>query len=89
LIVVIVVLEEKCLWCSEKLTGTIELLSEHSRTHGDFDGEHAIDVQSAGNDRVLKAVNASGSCGACGTPFFYKAFSVMQMRAQGEMSSGK
>jgi len=87
--VVIVLLEEKCLWCSEKLTGMIELLSEHSRTHGDFDGEHAVDVQSASNDRVLKAVNASGSCGSCGTPFFYKAFSVMQMRARGEMAPGK
>lgn len=65
------------------------MLAEHSRTHGDFDSEHGIDVQNAGSDRVLKAVNASGTCRACGTPFFYKTFSVMQMRSRGEMARDK
>ena len=85
---VIVLLEEKCLWCSEVLAGTIELRSDKSRTHGDFDGEHGIDVQNAGNDRVLKAINVSGVCRGCGTPFFYKAFSVMQMKARGDITPG-
>jgi hypothetical protein len=86
--VVIVLLEEKCLWCSEIVTGTIELRAENSRTHGDFEDEHGIDVQNAGNDRVLKAINVSGVCRGCGTPFFYKAFSVMQMKARGDMTPG-
>ena len=86
---VIVVMEEKCLWCSERISGTIELLAEHSRTYGDFDGEHGIDVQNAGSDRVLKAINASGACPACGTPFLYKAFSVMQGKAREGMAPGK
>lgn len=85
---VIVLLEEKCLWCSESLTGTIELYIDHSRTSGDIDGEHAVDVQNAGSDRVLKAINASGTCQSCGTPFFYKAFSVMQVKARGQQSAG-
>ena len=86
---VIVVMEEKCLRCSERISGTIELLAERSTTHGDFDGEHGVDVQSAGSDRVLKAINASGACPACGTPFFYKAFSVMQMQGREQMAPGK
>ena len=85
---VIVLLEEKCLWCSEKLTGTLELLGERSRSDGDFDGEHGVDVQCDGSDRVLKAINASGKCRACGTTFLYKAFSVMQVRAEAEPAVG-
>ena len=87
--VVIVLLEERCLWCSEKLTGTLELLGDRSRTDGDFDGEHGADVQSGGADRVLKAINASGTCRACGTAFLYKAFSVIQMRAKAEPAAGQ
>ena len=86
---VVVLFEEKCLWCSAKLAGTIELGEGFSRTNGDFDPEHAVDVQNAGSDRVLKAVNACGRCSACGTLFYYKAFSVMQMRAKAETASGK
>lgn len=81
---VIVLLEETCLWCSERLSGTIELDAGSSRTSGDFESDHAVDVQNAGADRVLKAVNATGVCPSCETPFFYKAFSVMQMRAKNE-----
>ncbi len=86
---VIVLLEEKCLLCSEELTGTLELKSAQSRSDGDFDKEHAVDVQSSGSDRVLKAINVSGECRACGTQFFYKAFSVMQMRAKGKPSASQ
>ena len=84
---VIVLLEEKCLWCSEELTGTLELTSVESRSDGDFDKEHAVDVQSGGSDRVLKTINVAGECRACGTQFFYKVFSVMQMRAKGKPSA--
>ena len=86
---VIVLIEEKCLWCSEKLSGTIEIGASQSKTSGAFDSEHAVDVQSAGSDRVLKAINANGTCSACGTPFSYKAFSVMQMRARAEATPGQ
>jgi hypothetical protein len=86
---VIVLLEEKCLWCSARLAGSIEMGEGYSRTSGDFDPEHAVDVQNAGSDRVLKAVNACGRCPACGALFYYKAFSVMQMTAKSETASGK
>ena len=81
---VIVVFEEKCLVCSTNLAGAIELLDKHSRTHGDFETDHAVDTQNAGSNRVLKAVNAIGRCHACGTGFYYKTFSVLQMRAKAE-----
>ncbi len=84
--VVIVLLEDKCLWCSEKITGTLELVGSRSRTDGDFAADHAVDEQSGGANRVLKAINASGTCRSCGTGFFYKIFSVMQMRARDDSS---
>ena len=86
---VIVLFEEKCLICSAHLSGTIELSDGHSRTHGDFETDHAVDVQNAGNHRVLKAVNATGRCQACGTVFYFKTFSVMQMQAKAEAIPGK
>ncbi len=86
---VIVLLEEKCLWCEARLAGSIEMGDGYSRTSGDFDPDHAVDIQNAGSDRVLKAANASGKCPACGTLFFYRAFSVMQMTAKSETAPGK
>lgn len=87
-ILVIVLFEEKCLLCSTKLAGTIELGDQHSRTLGDFETDHAVDVQNAGSHRVLKAVNATGRCQACGTVFYYKTFSVMQMQVKAEAVPG-
>ena len=86
---VIVLFDEKCLVCSSDLAGTIELGERHSRTHGDFETDHAVDVQNAGSNRILKAVNATGRCQSCGTIFYYKTFSVMQMRARVEAVPGK
>jgi len=86
---VIVLFEEKCLLCSTDLTGTIELSGQHSRTNGDFETDHAVDVQHAGSHRLLKAVNATGKCQSCGAIFHYKTFSVMQMRANVEAVPGK
>ena len=86
---VIVLFEEKCLLCSTNLAGTIELGEQHSRTNGDFETDHAVDVQNAGSHRVLKAVNATGRCGSCGAIFYYKTFSVMQMQARAESARGK
>ena len=86
---VIVLFEEKCMACSNTLSGTIEMGDQHSRTLGDFETDHAVDVQNAGTHRVLKAVNATGRCQACGTVFYYKTFSVMQLREKVEAVSGK
>lgn len=84
--VVVLLLEEVCLACSKDLSGTIELNTELSRTSGDFDEHHAVDVQRAGADRILKAVNVSGNCPACSAPFSYKAFSVMQVLAREQIT---
>lgn len=86
---VVVLFEEKCLWCAAKLAGTIELVDGGSRTSGDFDPDHAVDVQNSGGDRILKAVNACGRCAACGTLYYYKAFTVMQMKSRTETATGK
>lgn len=85
---VIVLLEERCLSCSEILTGTLELLGDASRTGGDFSTEHAIDVQSGGADRILRAINASGECPSCHAPFSFKTFSVMQTDTRRRQTAG-
>ena len=83
---VVLLLEEICLSCSKDLSGTIELNTEISRTSGDFDEQHAVDVHRAGSDRVLKAINVSGNCPSCSAPFTYKAFSVMQVLAREQIT---
>ena len=76
---VISVFEEKCLNCSVRISGTIQVQDERSYTAGDFDTQHSVDQQSSWSDRVMRSVSTTGTCRACGASFSYKVFAVMQL----------
>ena len=83
------ILEEKCLACSKNISATIEATPDSSRSGGDLEEEHSVDIQSYGDDRILKGITAQGTCRSCSVPFVFKVFAVMQMRLNAPAAQAK
>src|SRR5882762_9612413 len=89
MIMVIVVLEEKCLSCSAGISGTIEWTRDTSRTMVDFESEHSADVQSQDDHRILRSISVQGRCRTCDASFSYKVITVVQMRLDAQAARQK